>query len=487
VADPRGFLSTGRELPRRRPVDLRLRDWHEVYEELNETTLKKQAGRCMDCGIPFCHQGCPLGNMIPEWNDLVWRDDWSEAIERLHATNNFPEFTGTLCPAPCESACVLAINNDPVTIKQVEIEIIDRAWEEGWVRPQPPEARTGHRVAVVGSGPSGLAAAQQCTRAGHDVTVYERADRIGGLLRYGIPEFKMEKRRLDRRLEQMSAEGTHFVAGVEVGGTGEHDISVEALRSRFDAVVLAVGATVWRDLPIPGRDLTGVHQAMEYLPPSNRVQQGDYGRSDIDAEGRHVVVIGGGDTGADCVGTAHRQGAASVTQLEIMPIPPADRPASNPWPTYPAIYRVSSAHEEGGERLFSVNTEEFLGDGHGTLRALKLVDVQRVAGKFEPVEGSARELEADLVFLAMGFLGPQRQGLLDSLGVEYDDRGNVRRDASYQTTVPGVFVAGDAGRGQSLIVWAIAEGRSAAAGVDAALTGRDVLPRPINPGDRAFA
>ncbi len=487
MADPRGFLTTGRELPRRRPVDLRLRDWHEVYEELNETTLRKQAGRCMDCGIPFCHQGCPLGNMIPEWNDLVWRDDWSDAIERLHATNNFPEFTGTLCPAPCESACVLSINSDPVTIKQVEIEIIDRAWEEGWVRPEPPETRTGFSVAVVGSGPSGLAAAQQLTRAGHDVTVYERADRIGGLLRYGIPEFKMEKRRLDRRLEQMAAEGTHFIAGVEVGGPGEHDLSVDELRSRYDAVVLAVGATAWRDLPIPGRELHGIHQAMEYLPPSNRVQQGDYARSDIDAEGKHVVIIGGGDTGADCVGTAHRQGAASVTQLEIMPIPPSQRPASNPWPTYPAIFRVSAAHEEGGERLFSVNTQEFVDDGNGGLRALKLVDVQRVDGKFVPVEGSEREFEADLVLLAMGFLGPQKEGLLDALGVDYDERGNVRRDGSYQTSVPGVFVAGDAGRGQSLIVWAIAEGRSAAAGVDAALTGRDVLPRPIGPGERAFA
>ena len=487
MADPRGFLTTGRELPRRRPVDLRIKDWHEVYEELNETTLRRQAGRCMDCGIPFCHEGCPLGNMIPEWNDLAWRDDWAEAIERLHATNNFPEFTGTLCPAPCESACVLGINSDPVTIKQIEIEIIDRAWEEGWVRPQPPETPTGHRVAVVGSGPAGLAAAQQLTRAGHEVTVYERADRIGGLLRYGIPEFKMEKRRLDRRLEQMVAEGTRFVAGVEVGGPAEHDLGVEALRAQHDVVVLAVGATAWRDLSIPGRELAGVHQAMEYLPPSNRVQQGDYARSHIDAEGKHVVVIGGGDTGADCVGTAHRQGAASVTQLEIMPIPPSARPATNPWPTYPMIFRVSSAHEEGGERLFSVNTERFLDDGSGTLRALEVVDVERVEGRFQPVEGSAREVEAELVFLAMGFLGPQQEGLLSSLGVTVDERGTVRRGADYQTEVPGVFVAGDAGRGQSLIVWAIAEGRSAAAGVDAHLMGRAVLPRPIDPTDRAFA
>jgi glutamate synthase (NADPH) small chain len=484
VADPRGFMTTGRELPRRRPVDIRIRDWHEVYEELNPTTLRKQAGRCMDCGIPFCHQGCPLGNMIPEWNDLVWRDDWAEAIERLHATNNFPEFTGTLCPAPCESACVLGINSDPVTIKQVEIEIIDRAWDEGFVRPQLPEIKTGKSVAVVGSGPAGLAAAQQLTRAGHDVTVYERADRIGGLLRYGIPEFKMEKKRLDRRLEQMVAEGTRFFAGVEVGGPAEGDLSVEKLRAEHDAVVLSVGATAWRDLPITGRELTGIHQAMEYLPPSNKVQQGDYERSVIDVEGKHVVVIGGGDTGADCVGTAHRQGAASVTQLEIMPIPPSERPNANPWPTYPMIFRVSSAHEEGGERLFSVNTDEFLGDEHGHVRSLRLVDVERVDGRFVPVENSEREIPADFVFLAMGFLGPQKEGLLDSLGVEYDDRGNVRRGDDYQSSVPGVFAAGDAGRGQSLIVWAIAEGRSAAAGVDAMLTGRDVLPRPINPTDR---
>ena len=488
MADPRGFLTTGRELPRRRPVDLRLKDWHEVYEELNETTLKRQAGRCMDCGIPFCHQGCPLGNMIPEWNDLVWRDDWAEAIERLHATNNFPEFTGTLCPAPCESACVLGINSDAVTIKQIEIEIIDRAWEEGWVRPQPPETLTGHRVAVVGSGPSGLAAAQQLTRAGHDVTVFEKADRIGGLLRYGIPEFKMEKRRLDRRLEQMVGEGTHFLAGVEVGGPAEHDVAVADLRERFDAIVLAVGATAWRDLSIPGRELDGVHQAMEYLPPSNKVQQGDYSRSDIDAGGKHVVIIGGGDTGADCLGTAHRQGAASVTQLEIMPLPPSARPDANPWPTYPMVFRVSSAHEEGGDRLFSVNTERFLDDGQGALRALEIVDVERVDGRFQPVEGSTREVRADLVFLAMGFLGPQQEGLLESLGVSFDERGNITRGRDYQTDVPGVFVAGDAGRGQSLIVWAIAEGRSAAAGVDAHLmAGRDVLPRPIEPTDRSFA
>src|SRR5882672_2024747 len=342
MADPKGFLSTPREIPVRRPVDLRLLDWREVYEPFPPSRLERQAGRCMDCGIPFCHNGCPLGNLIPEWNDLVWRDDWRDAIDRLHATNNFPEFTGTLCPAPCEAACVLGINDDPVTIKQVEIEIIDRAWEEGWVTPEPPRTKTGKKVAVVGSGPAGLAAAQQLTRVGHDVVVFERADRIGGLLRYGIPEFKMAKHRLDRRLEQMTAEGTEFRAGVDVGV----DLTVEDLRAQFDAVVLAGGATAWRDLPVPGRDLSGIYQAMEYLPPSNRVREGDLERSPIHAEGKHVVIIGGGDTGADCLGTAHRQGAALIHQFEIMPRPPEDRPDSTPWPTWPLIFRTSSAHEE---------------------------------------------------------------------------------------------------------------------------------------------
>ncbi|EHK84891.1 glutamate synthase subunit beta [Saccharomonospora azurea] len=480
MADPKGFLTTEREVPKSRPVDLRLRDWREVYEEFENSKLAKQAGRCMDCGIPFCHQGCPLGNLIPEWNTLTWRDDWRDAIERLHATNNFPEFTGTLCPAPCESACVLGINDDPVTIKRVEVSIIDRAWDEGWVTPQPPATKTGKRVAVVGSGPSGLAAAQQLTRAGHDVVVYERADAIGGLLRYGIPEFKMEKFRLDRRLEQMRAEGTEFRTGVNVGV----DVTVDELVEGHDAVVLAGGATAARDLPVPGRDLPGVHQAMEYLPFANRVASGALASSPIDAAGKDVVVIGGGDTGADCVGTAHRQGARSVTQLEIMPKPPLSRSEAHPWPTYPMIYRVSSAHEEGGERLYSVNTQEFLADDEGDLRALKLVEVRREAGGFVPVEGTERELPAQLVLLAMGFVGPQREGLLGQLGVELDARGNVARDASFATSVDKVFVAGDMGRGQSLIVWAIAEGRSAAAGVDAYLTGRDVLPAPIAPTDR---
>jgi len=483
MADPKGFLNTGRQAPARRPVDLRLLDWHEVYEDFGRDTLETQAGRCMNCGIPFCHQGCPLGNLIPEWNTLVWRKDWADAIERLHATNNFPEFTGTLCPAPCEAACVLGINDDPVTIKQVEIEIIDRAFDEGWVTPRPAKVRTGKKVAVVGSGPAGLAAAQQLTRVGHDVVVYERADRIGGLLRYGIPEFKMEKRRLDRRLEQMRAEGTEFQPGVDVGV----DLTAEDLRADYDAVLLAGGATAWRDLPVPGRELIGIYQAMEYLPPSNRVQQGDLERSPIHAEGKHVVIIGGGDTGADCLGTAHRQGAASVTQLEILPTPPGSRPDTQPWPTYPMVYRVTSAHEEGGERVFAVSTQEFLGDADGHLRALRLAEVVSEGGRFVPVPGSERDLPADLVLLAMGFVGPEKGKLLQGLGVEYDQRGNVARDADFMTNVPGVFVAGDMGRGQSLIVWAIAEGRAAAAGLDRHLTGRNVLPAPIAPTDRPLA
>jgi glutamate synthase (NADPH/NADH) small chain len=481
MGDPKGFLTTPRELPRRRPVDLRLRDWREVYEDFDRGALEQQAGRCMNCGIPFCHQGCPLGNLIPEWNDLVYRHDWREATERLHATNNFPEFTGTLCPAPCEAACVLAINSDAVTIKQVEIEIIDRAWDEGWVIPQRPPHGTGKRVAVVGSGPSGLAAAQQLTRVGHDVVVFERADRIGGLLRYGIPEFKMEKSRLDRRLEQMKAEGTQFRVGVDVGT----DVTAEQLRAEYDAVVLAGGATAWRDIPVPGREIEGVYQAMEFLPWANHVQQGDLDAPPITAEGKHVVIIGGGDTGADCLGTSHRQGAASITQLEIMPTPPEKRTEGMPWPTYPMVYRVSSAHEEGGERLYSVNTTEFVADDEGRLAALKLVEVTRNSdGRFVPVEGTERELPAQLVLLAMGFVGPEKGKLLSDLGVELDERSNVARDQAFMTNVEGVFSAGDMGRGQSLIVWAIAEGRAAAAGVDAYLTGRDVLPRPINPTDR---
>jgi len=475
MADPRGFLSTQRELPTRRPVDVRIRDWREVYEEFDLERLEKQAGRCMDCGIPFCHNGCPLGNLIPEWNDLVWSHDWQDAIERLHATNNFPEFTGRLCPAPCEAACVLGINQDPVTIKQVEVSIIDRAWDEGWVTPQPPDRLTGKTVAVIGSGPAGLAAAQQLARAGHTVAVFERADRIGGLLRYGIPEFKMEKRHLDRRLAQMEAEGVKFRPGVEVG----IDITGADLRSRYDAVVVAIGATDWRDLPVPGRDLEGIYQAMEYLPLANRVVAGDLEVSPIDVAGKHVVIIGGGDTGADCLGTAHRQGAASITQLEIMPLPPTGRPDAQPWPTYPMTYRVSSAHEEGGDRLFSVSTERFLDDGAGRVRALELVEVEQHEGGFRPVPGSTREVPADFVFLAMGFVGPEAGDVADQLGLPLTDRGAIARGADYSTDQPGVFVAGDAGRGQSLIVWAIAEGRAAAASVDAYLMGSTNLPSPI--------
>jgi glutamate synthase (NADPH) small chain len=433
----------------------------------------------MDCGIPFCHSGCPLGNLIPEWNDLVWRQDWAEAARRLHATNNFPEFTGRLCPAPCESACVLGINSDPVTIKQVEVEIADRAWSAGWTRPEPPAVLTGHRVAVVGSGPAGLAAAQQLTRAGHAVTVYERAEAPGGLLRFGIPEFKMEKRHLDRRLDQMRAEGTEFACGMNVGV----DVTAAGLLAGFDAVVLAGGATIPRGLPVPGADLDGVHQAMDYLPASNRaVTRGE--EPALTARGRHVVIIGGGDTGADCLGTAHRQGAASVTQLEIMPRPPDSRPAAQPWPTYPMIYRVSSAHEEGGSRVYAVSTQAFVGDEDGRVRALRLVDVEGPASRFAPIPDTEREIRCDLVLLAMGFTGADRSGLLDDLGVAMDARGNVARDAAYATSVPGVFVAGDMGRGQSLIVWAIAEGRSAAAAVDGYLMGSSALPVPIAPTTR---
>ena len=476
MAEPTGFLKYRRATPTRRPVPVRLRDWQEVYETFPTEHLQTQAARCMDCGIPFCHNGCPLGNLIPEWNDLVYRDRWRDAIERLHATNNFPEFTGRLCPAPCEASCVLGINDDAVTIKQVEVSIIDHAFEQGWVTPVVPQTKTGKRVAVVGSGPSGLAAAQQLTRAGHDVTVFERADRVGGLLRYGIPEFKMEKRHLDRRVAQMEAEGTTFRVNVNVGA----DITGEQLRSEFNAVVLAGGATAWRDLPLPGRELNGIYQAMEYLPPANRVQQGDLAESPISAAGKRVVIIGGGDTGADCLGTAHRQGAASIHQFEITPRPPDERPETTPWPLWPLIFRTQSAHEEGGERVFSVNTECFLGDDRGSLRALRAHEVSMVDGRFEKVEGTDFELPCEIVFLALGFLGPEKHALFDQLGIELDARGNVAKNDEWMTNVPGVFVAGDMGRGQSLIVWAIAEGRSAAASVDRYLVGATALPSPLS-------
>ena len=480
MADPKGFLTTPRQTPTRRPVDVRIKDWKEVYEEQPIADLQKQAGRCMDCGIPFCHQGCPLGNLIPEWNDLMWRGDKGEAIDRLHATNNFPEFTGRLCPAPCETACVVAINADAVTIKQVELRTIEEAFSDGTVLPLAPDRLTGKTVAVIGSGPAGLAAAQQLTRAGHTVAVYERGEKIGGLLRYGIPEFKMEKSILDRRLAQMESEGTRFRPGVDVGV----EITGQQLRSKYDAVVLAIGATQWRDLPIKGRDNKGIYQAMEYLPWGNAQALGEVTNPAINVTGKHVVILGGGDTGADCLGTAIRQGAASVTQLEIMPRPTEERPTTQPWPTYPMIYRVSSAHEERDNRLFAVSTEEFVGDGNGNVKALRLVETKFENGKFAPVPGTEKEIPADFVFLAMGFTGPEKSELLTQLEVDFDERGNIKRDLNYQTKTPGVYVCGDAGRGQSLIVWAIAEGRSAAASVDSFLTGRTQLPSPIEPTAR---
>lgn len=483
MADPKGFLkTTERELPKRRPVPVRIMDWKEVYEPGDSAVIKRQAGRCMDCGIPFCHKGCPLGNLIPEWNDLTWRGEGRSAIERLHATNNFPEFTGRLCPAPCESSCVLGINQPAVTIKQVEVSIIDEAFANGWVEPEPPERLTGKTVAVVGSGPAGLAAAQQLTRAGHTVAVFERDDRIGGLMRYGIPDFKMEKRHLELRLRQMQAEGTRFRAGVEIG----KDISWSDLRARYDAVVVATGATVPRDLPIPGRDLDGVHYAMEYLIEGNKAVAGDQIPQQISASGKHVVVIGGGDTGADCIGTAHRQGALSVTNLAIGKQPPSERPVEQPWPMMPNLFEMASAHEEGGERTFLASTVEFLGNAAGEVRALRVAETEYVDGRRVPKSGTEREIPADLVLIAMGFTGPERELLEDQLGTQFTGRGNVERDATYATTTPGVFVAGDAGRGQSLIVWAIAEGRAAAAEVDTFLMGETVLPAPVRPTDVAI-
>jgi glutamate synthase (NADPH) small chain len=480
-----GFLEFGRETPNRRPVPVRLRDWREVYEPFQTERLQAQASRCMDCGIPFCNDGCPLGNLIPDWNDMVYRSQWKAAIERLHATNNFPEFTGRLCPAPCEAACVLGINSDPVTIKQVEVTIIDRAWDEGWVVPVKAAVATGKRVAIIGSGPAGLAAAQQLTRAGHSVTVYERSPKPGGLLRFGIPEFKMEKRHLDRRLAQMEAEGTAFVSGMTIGSrTREGEIAAGELVAANDAVVIATGATVARDLKLPGRELAGIHQAMDYLPLANvAVDAGDpVAACPISAAGKRVVIIGGGDTGADCLGTVHRQGARSVHQFEIMPRPPDARDPSTPWPTWPLMFRTSSAHEEGGERVFAVNTMEFLGDDRGAVRALRACEVEMkvVDGRpsFEPIVGTDFELPCEMVLLALGFSGPEPE-LADALGVSLSPRGNITRSCNYQTDRPGIFVCGDAGRGQSLIVWAIAEGRSAAMHVDRYLTGSTLLPASL--------
>ena len=477
-----GFMEVERTKQPYRPVEQRLHDWNQVMDSWQPEPLKDQAARCMDCGIPFCHQGCPLGNLIPDWNDLVYRDQWQDAIQRLHATNNFPEFTGTLCPAPCEGSCVLGINDDPVNIKAVELSIINKAWEEGWIQPQIASVKTGKKVAIIGSGPAGMAAAQQLARAGHDVTLFERDDGIGGLMRYGIPEFKMEKKVLDRRMQQMQAEGVVFKTDAHVGV----NISVEDLRKDFDALILTGGACDRRDLPAEGRELNGIHQAMEYLPMQNRLCEGDTKPDNfISAKDKHVIIIGGGDTGADCLGTANRQGAKSVHQLEIMPRPPEIRAENNPWPEWPRIFRTASAHEEGVERVYSVSTKRFIDDGNGHIKGLELVTVEmkNVDGRmqFVEVEGSNQILACDLVLLAMGFLGPEKPGMLEQLGVDLDGRGNVVADKNWMTSVEGVFTAGDMQRGQSLIVWAIAEGRSAAKAVDQYLMGTSDLPAPVEP------
>ena len=483
MADPRGFLKlTDRETAKRRPVEIRIQDWKEVYEQRDQAVVRAQASRCMDCGVPFCHQGCPLGNLIPEWNDLTWRNQGQAAIERLHQTNNFPEFTGRLCPAPCESACVLGINQPAVTIKEVEVSIIDQAFDNGWVTSHSPERMTGKTVAVVGSGPAGLAAAQQLARAGHTVAVYERDDRIGGLLRYGIPDFKMEKKHIDRRLAQLEAEGVRFRAGVNIGV----DITWEDLRSRFDAVLVATGATKPRDLSIPGRQLNGVHFAMEFLTQGNKAVAGDAIEGQIEAKGKHVIVLGGGDTGADCIGTSTRQGALSVTTLAIGKQPPTERPTGQPWPTFPTLFEVASAHEEFGERSYLASTVEFVGE-NGKLTGVKVAETEFVDGKRLPKVGTERVLPADLVLLALGFTGVEGESLVTETGTIIDTRGNVARDGKYATNTDGVFVAGDAGRGQSLIVWAIAEGRAAAAAIDEYLEGTTELPFPVKPTDRPLS
>ncbi len=479
MADPKGFLKYGRELPPRRSVEERRQDWVEVYLEFPDDKLQRQASRCMDCGIPFCHNGCPLGNIIPDWNDLTYRGRWKEALAELHATNNFPEFTGKLCPAPCEAACVLGINQDAVAIRRIEESLAMRGWSEGWIAPEPPEMRTGKTVAVVGSGPAGLAAAQQLNRAGHTVTVFERADKVGGLLRYGIPDFKMEKWVLDRRVTQMEAEGVTFRTNTNVGV----DILAADLRAQFDAVVLAGGSTKSRDLPVPGRDLEGIYFAMEFLPQQNKKVSGVWSEEhpQLTAEGKRVVILGGGDTGADCLGTVHRQGAAEVYQFEILSKPPSERDETMPWPYYPMILRTSAAHEEGGNRDWSISTKAFSGED-GKLKKLHGVRVEWSAPdatgrrKMEEVPGSEFALEVDMVLLALGFLHPQPEGLLTDLGVELDARGNVKSDSHYASSLPGLFACGDMRRGQSLIVWAIAEGREAASNVDRYLMGESQLP-----------
>ncbi len=480
MGKPTGFMEHGRIKQPYRPITERKQDWKQVMLPWPTAPLKEQAARCMDCGIPFCHQGCPLGNLIPDWNDLVYRDQWQDAIKRLHATNNFPEFTGTLCPAPCEGACVLGINDDPVTIKAVELSIIDKAWENGWIKPEISEKKTDKKVGVIGSGPAGMAAAQQLARAGHDVTLFERDDRIGGLMRYGIPEFKMEKSHLDRRMRQMEAEGVTFKPNSHSG----IDIDATEIKKEFDALVLTGGASARRDLPIPGRKLKGVYQAMDFLSQSNKICMNDIIPKEelINVKDKNVIIIGGGDTGADCLGTSHRQGAASVTSLEIMPKPPSSRAQDNPWPQWPFVYRIASAHEEGGERVYSVQTKRFHGDEEGNLTELELtkVEIQREAGRiqFNDVPKSKEMLKADFVFLAMGFIGAEKEGLIEQLGIDLNDRTNVWQE-KWQTNVEGIFVAGDMQHGQSLIVWAIAEGRSAAAAVDAYLMGSSDLPAPV--------
>ena len=474
-----GFLEIERRDRGYAKPEARLKTWTEFVRPLGGTEIKDQAARCMNCGIPYCHNGCPV-NIIPDWNHLVYEDDWRNALEVLHSTNNFPEFTGRICPAPCEAACTLNIDDAPVTIKTIECQIVDRGWAEGWIVPQPPKARTGKRVAVVGSGPAGLACAQQLARAGHAVTVFEKSDRPGGLLRYGIPDFKMEKRHLDARLTQMQAEGTRFRAGVEIGV----DITWDELRARYDAVVIATGAPVPRDLPIPGRDALGIHYAMDYLTQSNRVQAGDSVADQITAEGKHVVVLGGGDTGADCIGTAHRHGALSVTNLAIGKQPPHERPESQPWPVQPTLFEVQSAHEEGGDRVYLASTVEFLSNAAGEVRAIRVAETEYIDGRRIPKAGTEREIPADLVLLALGFTGAQHGGLDEQLGLPFAASGAVDREADYSTNEAGVFVAGDAGRGASLIVWAIAEGRAAAASVDTYLQGASDLPAPVRATDR---